>query len=279
MSGAVTAADPATWGTEYACDNGSDQASLHHRSLASLLDPVSSARIGHLMPDLTGKRCLEVAYGGGSFALWLASRVGPDGTVLATDLKPLPLRPPGNLRAIAHNIVTDPVPEPGSWDLIHARLLLNHLHSRRDVLAKLAQALAPGGVLVTEDWQSATPDRLVAYAPTQTVRLTLQRFHAAQLAVLDAHGNDRDWATDAHQAMRDEGLVRVRTETSAESWNGGTDGARLMLATAGQVREEMLASGHITEQQLDELPDILQNPDVSIHGHRLYTTSGWRADE
>jgi hypothetical protein len=33
-----------------------------------------------------GWRCLEVGSGGGSIAAWLCDRVGPDGSVLATDL-------------------------------------------------------------------------------------------------------------------------------------------------------------------------------------------------
>jgi 2-polyprenyl-3-methyl-5-hydroxy-6-metoxy-1,4-benzoquinol methylase len=40
----------------------------------------------------------------------------------------------------------------GRYDLIHARLVLSHLPQRRDVLARLVQALRPGGWLVVEDF-------------------------------------------------------------------------------------------------------------------------------
>jgi len=263
-------------GTEYLFDNDSGRANQHHRGLSKLLDPISAARIGRLIPGLAGKRCLEVGYGGGTFALWLAAKTGRDGRVLATDLKPLPLPPTDGLRVLSHNVVTEPIPDAGTWDLIHTRLLLNHLRDRRMVLAKLAAALAPGGLLVTEDWQSATPDRFVAHAPTEGARQTLRAFHTATLAVLDSHGNDRDWATDAHGAMREAGLINVYTETSGETWTGGDDGTRLLLGTSVQVRDEMVASGLITEGQLDQLPELLADPEVAIHGHRLYTTSGWR---
>jgi SAM-dependent methyltransferase len=263
-------------GTEYLFDNDSGPADQHHRGLSKLLDPISAARIGRLLPVLSGKRCLEVGYGGGTFALWLTSSVGRAGRVLATDLKPLPLPAMDALEVLSHNVVTEPIPDAGTWDLIHARLLLNHLRDRRAVLAKLAAALAPGGLLVTEDWQSATPDRFVAYAPTEGAWQALRAFHAATLAVLDEHGNDRDWATDAHATMRQAGLINVYTETSGETWTGGDDGTRLLLGTSVQVRDEMAATGLISEAQLDELPELLMDPDVAIHGHRLYTTSGWR---
>jgi SAM-dependent methyltransferase len=263
-------------GTEYLFDNESEPADRHHRGLSKLLDPISATRISRLLPVLDGKRCLEVGYGGGKFALWLASRVGRDGQVLATDLKPLPMPQMTTLQVLQHNVVTEPIPDAGTWNLIHARLLLNHLRDRRAVLAKLAAALAPGGLLVTEDWQSATPDRFVAYAPTKDAWQTLRDFHAATLAVLDLHGNDRDWATNAFGAMREAGLVNVYTETSGETWTGGDDGTTHLLGTSTQVREEMVATGHISEAQLDELPALMMDPEVAIHGHRLYTTSGWR---
>lgn len=272
----MSATDVRGRGTEYVFDNESGPANRHHLGLSKLLDPISATRIGRLRPDLAGKRCLEVGYGGGKFALWLTSRVGRDGLVLATDLKPLPMPPVETLQVLQHNVVTEPIPDAGTWDLVHARLLLNHLRDRRPVLAKLAAALAPGGLLVTEDWQSATPDRFVAYAPTESAGQTLRNFHAATLAVLDSHGNDRDWATDAFGAMREAGLVNVYTETSGETWTGGDDGARHLLGTSTQVRGEMVATGLITETQLDELPELMMDPAVAIHGHRLYTTSGWR---
>ena len=55
-----------------------------------------------------------------------------------------------NLELRRHDILSDPLPE-GEFDLIHSRLVLEHLPGRLDAMAKMARALAPGGWLVIEE--------------------------------------------------------------------------------------------------------------------------------
>jgi SAM-dependent methyltransferase len=262
-------------GTEgvYAFDNRSEHASPHHTALSALLDPGSTGRIQRLV-SLPGARVLEVGYGGGALARWMAEQVGPQGHVLAVDLDPIALPETANLETRQLDIVTDEVPEPGTWNLIHARLLLNHLPARRAVLAKLAAALAPGGVVLTEDWQGHPPEVFVAFAPTEHATEVLTNYHAAMLAVLDSHGNTRRWATAAHAAMREEGLVDVQTEVHSVSWPGGSVASMHLAATSAQVRDELVATGLIDDESMNELPQILKDPEVTLHGHLLYATSG-----
>ncbi|WP_432837709.1 class I SAM-dependent methyltransferase [Dactylosporangium sp. CA-092794] len=259
--------------SRYAYSNASGHAGDHHTALAELLDGASGQRVGGLL-DLAGKRCLEVGAGGGSFALWLAEQVGPTGTVLATDITPRPVAAHPRLTVIAHDVTTDAIPEAGSWDVIHARLLLNHLPERRKVLAVLAAALAPGGYLVTEDFWSEPPASWVAFAPDRADRALLRDYHTAVLKVLDAHGNSRAWAAEAYTAMREEGLVSVETTVAARSWPGGGPGARLLAATLNQTRGDLIDIGGLDPAQLDRVQELLGDPDVVLHGHRMYTTSG-----
>src|ERR1700760_3480307 len=42
---------------------------------------------------------------------------------------------------------------PGEFDLVHARLVLEHLPDRTNILRKLAQKLRPGGWIVIEDYE------------------------------------------------------------------------------------------------------------------------------
>jgi SAM-dependent methyltransferase len=49
-----------------------------------------------------------------------------------------------------HDIVNDTLGQ-SAFDLIHARLVLEHLRERDEVLQKLVRALRPGGWLVIED--------------------------------------------------------------------------------------------------------------------------------
>src|SRR3546814_16046084 len=54
-----------------------------------------------------------------------------------------------------HNVDADPFDDNG-YDLIHARLVLEHLPQREAVVAKLAAALRPGGWLVVQDYDIRT---------------------------------------------------------------------------------------------------------------------------
>jgi SAM-dependent methyltransferase len=100
----------------------------------------------------SGWRCWEVGAGRGSIARWLADVVGPQGHVLATDLDDRWFASTGaeNLEFRRHDVTRDQ-PPASRLDLIHARFLLEHLADPRDVIARLAAALKPGGVLVVED--------------------------------------------------------------------------------------------------------------------------------
>src|SRR5689334_8013291 len=82
-----------------------------------------------------GWRCLEVGAGGGSIARWLADTVGPTGHVLATDVNTRDLDSGGRpvLEVRQHDIVADPLQE-AAFDLVHARLVLEHLPERDRVL-------------------------------------------------------------------------------------------------------------------------------------------------
>ena len=54
----------------------------------------------------------------------------------------------------AHDLTADePVPG-GPFDLVYARLLLIHLPDRAAVLARLWDAVAPGGYLVVQDYDA-----------------------------------------------------------------------------------------------------------------------------
>jgi hypothetical protein len=70
----------------YAYDHAWTQERIRLAGLEAALDPGTRAHLLRLGVG-PGSRCLEIGAGGGSVAFWLAERVAPGGTVVATDLE------------------------------------------------------------------------------------------------------------------------------------------------------------------------------------------------
>ena len=119
---------------------------------------------GRLLDEIglaPGARCLDAGCGPGETMRLMAQRVGPAGSVLGIDLDaPLGADAVAMLHASGHrqcrfqvHDVSSPAPLPAApFDLVYARLLLFHLPERVAVLARLWDAVAPGGHLVVQDY-------------------------------------------------------------------------------------------------------------------------------
>lgn len=130
-----------------------DPADERHRH--SLMEAAQDRVTARYLTELgvkAGWRCLEVGAGSGSVARWLADHVGESGRVLATDLdlQFLDGLEHPNLEARVHDILTDPL-DAASYDLVHARAVLLHLARPEQGLARMVEALRPGGRLLIEE--------------------------------------------------------------------------------------------------------------------------------
>lgn len=124
-----TGAEPApTRG--YLLDNARAEAGERFVWLAELFDGVTRGHLDRLGLG-AGSRCWEVGAGGRGIPEALAAAVGPTGYVLATDIDPSWLRADDGYEVRRHDVAVDPPPEPGTFDLVHARLVLVHLRSAR----------------------------------------------------------------------------------------------------------------------------------------------------
>jgi SAM-dependent methyltransferase len=238
--------------TDYVFANSDSIASQRLQLLAQLFDPVSHAcleRVG-IAP---GWSCWEVGAGYGTIAQWLQERVAPHGQVLATDLDPrfLARLEQRNLRAMKHDIVTDPLPGQ-FFDLIHARLLLCHLPARERVLERMIGALRPGGWLVIEDFDglSLLPD------PTLNPGETSLRSSAAVRDLLRGAGADLRFGRRIAGLLRAHEMLNVHAEgrvfmSEAASFR------RFQRLTIEQVQGELLGRGLISAEELaDDLAAI-----------------------
>lgn len=109
-----------------------------------------------------GASCLDAGCGPGETMRAMAERVGPAGRVLGIDVDaPLGAMALEMLHGAGHrhcafhaHDLTAGDPIPGApFDLVYARLLLFHLPRRVDVLARLWEAVAPGGHLLIQEFE------------------------------------------------------------------------------------------------------------------------------
>jgi len=99
----------------------------------------------------SGWKCLDVGAGYGSITRWLEERVSSDGKVVTTELRPELHRATGDTVEIRqHNILTDEL-ENDYYDMVHCRLLLEHLSEPEKALSNMAKAVKPGGWLLIEE--------------------------------------------------------------------------------------------------------------------------------
>lgn len=272
--------------THYTFDNSAAEAVDQLASLEQCLDPVTIARLTSLnLPR--GARCWEIGAGAGSVAAWLATQIGAAGQVVATDInidRLAQLAPLANVTVCRHDVASLITPRADSgehtpmderpYDLIHARLVLLHLPSRRQILEFLASCLAPGGWLVIEEFDCTAPLRI--YASRSDVDSDVfRRVTGAIVEVLEHNGADMAWAQEVHAAMRAAGLVDVHTVTHSESWTGGGAGARLHAANTWQLAAALDTAG-LTPAELGRFRTIVADPGHSASSYLLVSTRGRR---
>ncbi|MER6479212.1 methyltransferase [Streptomyces filamentosus] len=255
----------------YVFDNDSPHSARHHASLEEALDPLT---LGHLREAgvAPGMDCLEVGAGAGSVARGLLRLVGPGGTVTATDVKPGRIAPEPGLTVLAHDVVTDPLPEAG-YDVVVARLVLQHLPERQAVLRRLVRALRPGGLLQVDEFDAGHEPCLLAPSPADA-RL-YERFTAAKSALMRAGGGDPTWGRRAPAALREAGLTGLRIRPHVLLRAPGTPALGLQLHHLDHLAPRLLDGG-FTAAELDRLHAMMRDPEFAAATGVLYSVQGRR---
>ena len=183
-----------------------------------------------------GASCLDAGCGPGETMRMMAQRVGPAGRVLGIDMDaPLGARPRRRCMSAGHRHchfhaqdLTADEPIPGApFDIVYARLLLFHLPQRVAVLARLWDAVAPGGHLAVQDYDLRSVSVLPALnSANELLRVVMGAFTAvgcdvyagARLPQLFAQaGIGSPDGTDVAGRIEPLGLGRVLLEHSFRS--------------------------------------------------------------
>jgi SAM-dependent methyltransferase len=272
MTDARESGDAAPAGSTYAFDNASRHAPARFDALSSIFD---EGTIRHLEARgvAEGWSCLEVGGGGGSIAAWLHDRVGPTGRVLATDLDTrfLETLDLPRLEVRRHDVVSDPLPE-AAFDLVHTRLVLVHLPERDRALARLVAALKPGGWVLCEEFDgiSMLPD------PAVNPREVALEAAAATRRVVAERGVEPRYGRLLPGELERHGLVDLGAEGRVFMWRGGSAGARLLRANFEQLRDEIVGTGLLSEEELERDIARLDDPSFAAPSPVLWAAWGRR---
>ncbi|WP_345771833.1 methyltransferase domain-containing protein [Geodermatophilus sabuli] len=213
---------------------------------------------GYLLPHLRpGLDLLDVGCGPGTITVDLARRVAP-GRVVGLDVSPDPL---GEARAAAERAgvpVTFAVGDvyaldagDGSFDVVHAHQVLQHLTDPVAALREMARVCRPGGLLAVRDVDYAAVTWFPADAGLDRWLDLYSRVARRNAAEPDAGRRLLSWA---HAA----GLREVTATTSAwcyatpaeREWWGASWAGR---ATASAFADQAVAYGLATPGGLEEI--------------------------
>ncbi len=212
----------------------------------------------------TGMKCLEIGGGAGSVARHMAERVGPTGWVLVTDLDTRHLREidDPNVEVRVHDICSDPL--EAEFDIIHARLVLEHLPERLNVLDKLVAALRPGGWLLIEDldwtpWLHLPSTRQFA-VPSRLARSYKQAVRATEALAKESGADFFEFARNLPLHLVNVGLESVDAESCTRLIHGGSLISEFTTVSLQQLGATLISTGHASQRETDWAISVLETP-------------------
>jgi SAM-dependent methyltransferase len=227
--------------------------------------------------DATSIRYFEaLGAGGGSLAERLCERVGATGQVIATDLDTrfLEAIDVPNLEVLRHDISADGLPA-GTFDLVHCRLLLEHLPNSEAALRHMVAALKPGGRLLVEEFDhvSFLPDPDSAPADREAWDAWLDAFGE----IATQRGIDLVYGRRLFSLLSKRGLTEVNAEGRTVVERGGTAGRGLLRLSIDSLRPRLIATGAMNDASVDQLRAALDNPDFSWTSQIMVSAWGTKA--
>ncbi|GLW76056.1 class I SAM-dependent methyltransferase [Actinokineospora globicatena] len=235
-----------------------------------LWDPGTTSRLAGLGVG-RGTRCLEIGAGHGSIAAWMAE-CGASVTAVDIDTSRLGWLRGCGVSVHRSDISRDPLPGSG-YDVVHARLVVQHLADRVAAVRRMVSALRPGGYLVLEDTDTATTLATAEGVLRPRVR------DAAYAVMAESGYHPRCGLLDVDLALS-AGLRDVRAEGRAEVITGGTPQGRWFALWLEHLRPAMVERGLVTRSEVDAAIAELDDPGTRWLSQVMITVIGRKgADE
>ncbi|MGW6568615.1 class I SAM-dependent methyltransferase [Streptomyces sp. NPDC054975] len=214
-----------------------------------------------------GWRCLDVGAGTGTVSRRLLEEAGVE-SVLAVDrdARFLAERPVPGLDVLEAD-VTAPDFAPGRFRLVHARFVLMHLPEHERLITRLADLVAPGGVLVLSDAVDLTSDRTPDTPYTTAMR-------AMWRGLRETIGTDVSWVASYPQLLRGAGLDAVAAEIHVPPLEPGSPISLFWVDTWDRSRAAMLATGLVDDAAVDRAIRYLDSEECATLSAGMLTTWG-----
>jgi len=206
-----------------------------------------------------GWRAVDVGCGPLGILDLLAERVGPEGEVIGLEREPrlvemgqsiLARQGLSKVRFVLGDVYSSGL-LPGSFVVVHARLLLINLKDPERALTALVELVRPGGIVAVQDidqipWLCEPPHP------------AWEALIGAFLVVWRANGLDPLIGHRLPGLLRAAGLVRVEVEVHSRADAPGTYHRKHLLALVGAVRDDVIKRGLFKESELAALTSALE---------------------
>jgi ubiquinone/menaquinone biosynthesis C-methylase UbiE len=202
-----------------------------------------------------GWHCLELGGGNGSIAEWLATKVGASGTVTAIDINPvlLELLPAQNLSVRQMDLRTVELGSE-SYDLVTCRALLHQIGEYApQVLVRMAEGVKPGGWLMIQE-----PD--FQLAPTTEPQVWARTWEGL---IEWGHASGVDWLIGRKlpSMVAALGIGHPQAKTDVQNIRGRDRRALYFQLFFADVRDRLIAGGHLDAATIDAATALLDDPD------------------
>ena len=245
------------------------------RCLGELLNRTTEHRLAQL-PIAAGWKCLEVGAGEGSVARSLASRVGPEGRVVATDINPrfLSDNASPNIEVRRHDILQDEL-ETGCYDLVHCRMLLMHLPDPASAVRRMTESLRPGGWILIEEGD------MISLGPADASHPRAANFARVTRAISDAVTAtklvDSYFGRRVRSLVEQFGFVDVDHDGRVPVSRGGEPGARFFQLSSELVGPKLIAAGILDRDQFADHHAAYDDPTFTFIGMTNFAAWGRKA--
>jgi SAM-dependent methyltransferase len=226
---------------DYVYDQGFAEERARISGMEALWDPGSRALIDEL-GICRGWKCLEVGAGGGSLVEWMAGR---GASVLAVDIDTrfVEALASESIDVRRMDIRTDELPQ-SEFDLVHARLVLEHLTDRRQILERLAGALRPGGWIVIEDYD---------WSCFGFQDPSMDNVADAIMNFMEQAGFQRDYGRRVVSDLEAAGLTDVRGEGRARIIDSNSPGFDFFRLSFESLKSALVDAGRFTGEEADAM--------------------------